>query len=1651
MAGKTNITATYFSQKKLLGKANTSILKKDYEEAISSNIQTNANIIFGETVTSDPFSSISTIYGNDGIVEYLEFDLEQISGTKYLASESVGGEGSQISGFHSYRFKFKSDYETNSTSSSNFTNSSYVHEYLGRAQLVSTFYSELVPNPYNIKIFDSNGTEIPLADEIDWSVDYYNGILFLQDFDANKIPATAKCFVYIGNYLNDQIANASASGDNEYIQSISSNFLSATGSMSFSGGEGYNFNTSNVGSDTFFFVSGSLDGQNNSVFGGDVVVSGSFNLANSTSIIDDAKGIKHQFALNDYTGSLLTINDLGSFEKRSYVSPVYAKSTGSNSDLIYMVQYSGIPSNIESVLTDGFYGPKTLPVMGTTQNSKIIFVHDTETSSVLSTQHNFIFDATHQGNPAPYEELQSNNSYDNQSYAYRGSYLSDINSDLNFSYDFFNNGNNTISFDTTIETDMSEDSTTAAGSLSYNNASTVSAWPGLRSTSNEEINLLDYTYTRNNITETLSNFSINVFLPSQPIDITRQNFIDINSEAFENYVTGSDASKHELRHYSDSSGNIANSSIKAIDRQILDPLGRKWEQLYSYYLSNNLIERIKAGTKVSVNRRTELTDRYLTTNKDAILNTCISPAADLSFRRNSPKLTNTTLFGCLYTMLATLSKAIENWNNNPVNTSSQISSLGDPANYNQFKWDQISQLVHSSWNPSLLNSGNFPFTTFSPFPYARLRYYYVPTVIDTYQKLIALYDDIVENYPGFESTSVDLRYTLDPQVTFNNFTFSYRDPSSISVYNNAGYTVQVNGAISTQFDSNTRNTTGYFANLKFNEVYNYFKDYDEYLYYRALYNTNISDPTGRDYAIETNRTLLNANTNDISDIQTQTAERDLTLRKSLILAQDPALFVNGASAFLGPVSITQLESQSPIKVFTSFQFGEEQQVLGDDGAPLTGSDGSIVTSSKSLLTLNSKGFEGDLQVTGSIDITGFDSSDGMRINMGNLVMTNDQNGFNMPQFNMINTNSEPYERPTILLSNNLSSFASGTKAYQMGEIAFAGPTNDSPEDDQENILIRAQINELTGSSAVNYLSFDFYINEARNKFKNLDGTIPVANQKTSVLVVGQYNDDQVVNENGISEGLGVRGNIVPLGVVDNTDANVGHILSTDYTLGTTRWRWGGLHLGEESPVTFGNLVRSHSKLSFDATYRMPVFSGSVGFQHGLSGSLTSLLDGTQYIKGINGVIVSTGSNGSVSIGLEGYLSSSVSQTSDNYSETGLSGSQVSFNQSTFELANYNDNNIKFYLNGQLLSSGSLQEVSVDANKDYFVSPDTGTVTFASEVFPEDVLTAVYYNDTSDSRGQYRYDRILSTDQAAGTKVWFNFDFAIIDNDYDKFEVYVNGQQLSRIESLANSGTQPYTIFGQNRLIFDSDLYATDIITLLFKIPNPFSTGGGEDDEENEGSELNSKIKETRKMTQQYNALSAVSFTDLPFDLDIYSKDVLMVYLNGQLLLPGTLTNIQSGRADYFIENSTVLKFADVITPGDVITFDLLVPGYENAFADTIFVTSNKSLLNNTLQVTGSNGISVETNTENIFIKNDKEMIFNEVLQGGTDGINQNFHLNHVPWSSNEISIFVDGNLKVPSGSAATFDYQVAGNQINFSSLSTPTSGSLIMAIYNRVI
>ncbi len=238
MAGKTDRTGVQYAFKKLSGRANTSNIKSDAQEVIGSNIQVGTQTIFGQSVPNSGSRIDFDIYGNTA--EYVVFTVSVITGTTYDADSATGGggDGSQSAGPHGYKLFLTGNYEALSSNpkkgSSPFTNGSLVHESLGGLQLIPPNFSQEAPNPFIVKIYeaddaDSNeiGDEIPLLDEVDWTFDYYNGILFLQDYDSGKIPAFAKGFLYVGDYLSASIGGG-GSGDSAASYVV----MSATGSLS---------------------------------------------------------------------------------------------------------------------------------------------------------------------------------------------------------------------------------------------------------------------------------------------------------------------------------------------------------------------------------------------------------------------------------------------------------------------------------------------------------------------------------------------------------------------------------------------------------------------------------------------------------------------------------------------------------------------------------------------------------------------------------------------------------------------------------------------------------------------------------------------------------------------------------------------------------------------------------------------------------------------------------------------------------------------------------------------------------------------------------------------------------------------------------------------------------------------------------------------------------------------------------------------------------------------------------------------------------------------------------------------------------------------------------------------------------------------------
>ena len=249
---KTNLTLTNIAAKKLLGKAHTSNLKDVSNEAFPSNVSVVGGGVFAESIPESPGSSFYTIYsasaGGPGTVEKVYFKVVEDTTTRYEADdETNGGSGDENSvyGPHGFYLQLASNYETTSSNplsgSGVFTNNSIVYNSKGALQIVPPFVSNDNPNPYQLKLYNASDEEISFTDNVDWTVDYYAGTIFIQDYVASaggisKVPVSASAYIYVGKYLDEKLTDmSSSSGANIVVKDEGSNITTNATSFDFVG------------------------------------------------------------------------------------------------------------------------------------------------------------------------------------------------------------------------------------------------------------------------------------------------------------------------------------------------------------------------------------------------------------------------------------------------------------------------------------------------------------------------------------------------------------------------------------------------------------------------------------------------------------------------------------------------------------------------------------------------------------------------------------------------------------------------------------------------------------------------------------------------------------------------------------------------------------------------------------------------------------------------------------------------------------------------------------------------------------------------------------------------------------------------------------------------------------------------------------------------------------------------------------------------------------------------------------------------------------------------------------------------------------------------------------------------------------------------
>ena len=251
----TNKVATDIAVKRLSGKAHTNANFGLGSEPYGSTVQTLAEAVFAETLPNDPAQTLwliqSSSVSDPGTVMWVELDVVPF-GSEYqnttnadagdLADQGEGGADT----YHAYALVLSSSFDTNvveATFNSNastdttwgsfpFVGDSYATGSRGKLQIVPEFASNIpagVPisdNPYTPKLYGTDGSYIGILNGIDYYVDTYSGILFVQDPAdygtagspniAATVPGKVLAFIYVGKF---QDAVTFGAGDVNFIVS----------------------------------------------------------------------------------------------------------------------------------------------------------------------------------------------------------------------------------------------------------------------------------------------------------------------------------------------------------------------------------------------------------------------------------------------------------------------------------------------------------------------------------------------------------------------------------------------------------------------------------------------------------------------------------------------------------------------------------------------------------------------------------------------------------------------------------------------------------------------------------------------------------------------------------------------------------------------------------------------------------------------------------------------------------------------------------------------------------------------------------------------------------------------------------------------------------------------------------------------------------------------------------------------------------------------------------------------------------------------------------------------------------------------------------------------------------------------------------------
>lgn len=242
---QTNTVLTQIAVKRLSGKAQTNANNSLGQEPKGSTVQTTATTVFAEALPNNPAQTLYLIQsesvGSPGTAMFAEFEIRAF-GDQY-ANDGQDGE-TTVNTFHAYELILSTSFDNGISSGDFNTHASTPTTFgtfpfdggssmtgsRGRLQIIPEFVSDIpagvgASNPYIPQLFSTanpDSSPISATDGIDWYLDAFSGILFIQDPVAYgsigspntnaAVPFKIKAFAYVGKYQDQATFTANDVG-----------------------------------------------------------------------------------------------------------------------------------------------------------------------------------------------------------------------------------------------------------------------------------------------------------------------------------------------------------------------------------------------------------------------------------------------------------------------------------------------------------------------------------------------------------------------------------------------------------------------------------------------------------------------------------------------------------------------------------------------------------------------------------------------------------------------------------------------------------------------------------------------------------------------------------------------------------------------------------------------------------------------------------------------------------------------------------------------------------------------------------------------------------------------------------------------------------------------------------------------------------------------------------------------------------------------------------------------------------------------------------------------------------------------------------------------------------------------------------------------